>query len=543
MEERAMTARLILILLVAGVAGGQTSSHFTTSGTCIACHSAIPYPSGAVRRADHPIPAMLRSAAKPAQGAVGPHTLWATSAMANAAVDPYWQARVRWEGRQHPTATAVIEDTCMHCHAPMQRYDAHAAGTGVRLSEMNGLGKDGVSCTLCHQILPDRLGTKESFTAEFVIDSEKKAFGPHANPFVNPMVMQSGYTPTMAGHVSESALCGSCHTVITPVLDAGGDIAGEFVEQAPYLEWLASEYPAKGASCQSCHKPRLQDSTGRNVAQYIATNPTGRYYNQTAPREPFGLHSFAGSNALLTEFMAALDPARAGAFEAAGVRAKESLAGALALQFGTRRDGDELKVDVTLQNLTGHKLPTGFPSRRLWVYLRVTDAQGETVFESGRPDYATGGIVGWNGDRAHRDEIEKSSEVAIYEAVLGDLQGQETKSLLSAAKLMKDNRILPAGFRANAVLPAGMASASIEPVGVSEDSDFSAGQDQVHYEMTAPAAKGPFTVAVEVLYQTIRPEEVSGFSSSGSSEEETFLRLFASRKAPWRVARREGVVR
>jgi len=42
--------------------------------------------------------------------------------------------------------------------------------------------------------------------------------------------------------------------------------------------------------------------------------------------------------------------------------------------------------DIAVTNRSGHKLPTSYPSRRVWVHLRVRDdSSGATVFESGGP--------------------------------------------------------------------------------------------------------------------------------------------------------------
>src|SRR5690348_5722148 len=66
---------------------------------------------------------------------------------------------------------------------------------------------DGVSCSVCHQISKERLGTVESFTGGFVV----QAFTPDARPEYGPFeieaghtrIMQSsseGYRPTQADH-------------------------------------------------------------------------------------------------------------------------------------------------------------------------------------------------------------------------------------------------------------------------------------------------------------------------------------------------------
>ncbi len=159
---------------------------------------------------------------------IGPFSLWSRTMMAHAAVDPYWCAKVRFESRTTPSASAEIEDTCLRCHAPAQQYAYRLSDEPMRLDDLAGLGLEGVTCTSCHQIAPDSLGSKESFTGGFVIHEENRIYGPHADPFPMPVRMHAGKTPTESAHVLESSLCGSCHTVITPTLDAEGRKTGVY---------------------------------------------------------------------------------------------------------------------------------------------------------------------------------------------------------------------------------------------------------------------------------------------------------------------------
>src|SRR2546430_8641925 len=66
-----------------------------------------------------------------------------------------------------------------------------------------------------------------------------------------------GFHPTeAAAHIRDSALCGTCHTLVTETPGSGGEVVGSFPEQMPYLEWLHSDYPHK-STCQSCPTPQV----------------------------------------------------------------------------------------------------------------------------------------------------------------------------------------------------------------------------------------------------------------------------------------------
>ena len=49
---------------------------------------------------------------------------------------------------------------------------------------------------------------------------------------------------------------------------------------------------------------------------------------------------------------------------------------------GGFRDG-ALEFEIAISSSVGHKLPTGFPSRRVWLHVTVYDTGGSVVFESG----------------------------------------------------------------------------------------------------------------------------------------------------------------
>lgn len=185
-------ATVILLAIPVWVVPALGAPRFVSANLCSACHSQLydigrepsPDPAGMARAMR-----MMHHGGPPPPvdpASIAPYALWSASMMAHSATDPYWRAKVRYETAANPSAAAAIEDTCLSCHAPMQHYRARAAQTTVRLGGLSADGMEGVSCTVCHQIPGERLGTKESFTAGFRINDAGEIYGPHRNPFPTP---------------------------------------------------------------------------------------------------------------------------------------------------------------------------------------------------------------------------------------------------------------------------------------------------------------------------------------------------------------------
>jgi hypothetical protein len=506
------------------------TADFSGSGVCAVCHSS------------------LRDAAG-ADVSIDAH--WRSTMMAHSARDPLWQAKVSAEVARTPALRAAIEAKCATCHTPMARTQALAAAGGVTLLEQGFLdpahplhdaATDGVSCTLCHQVQSAGLGAPGSYSGGYQVDTQttapdRLAFGPFAAPFGQPMRNFSGFTPVEAAHVTGSGLCGSCHTLHTPTVDAAGAIVGSFPEQTPYLEWRHSAFgdgTGEVRSCQSCHMPAA------NGAAVISNRPAGRVL---LPRQPVGQHHFVGGNAFMLRVLA-------DRVEELGLTASTSqLARTAELathQVGSRtaqiaitdvhREGRGLEFGVEVRNLAGHKLPTGFPSRRAWLHVTVRDTQDRVVFESGRPQ-AGGRITGDDADEhagafePHYDAIHDASQVQIYEAVMRDTDGRVTHTLLRAASYAKDNRLLPAGF-----LPA-TAPADVAVRGeAATDRDFDGGIDRVGYAVgTGP--HGPLVVEVRLLYQTVAFRFAEDLRRTATPQVERFGRFYdAADRSPVLVA-------
>ena len=56
-----------------------------------------------------------------------------------------------------------------------------------------------------------------------------------------------------------------------------------------------------------------------------------------------------------------------------------------------------LTRSLSVENLGGHKLPTAYPSRRVWLHVTVRDRNGRIVFESGAIE-PSGAIRGNDND-------------------------------------------------------------------------------------------------------------------------------------------------
>jgi hypothetical protein len=493
----------------------QMGALFQPSSQCMTCHNGLSTPGGED---------------------VSFGTLWRPSMMAHAARDPYWHAGVRREVTDHPRAQAAIENECSRCHMPMAHVQTHALGlqqsvfanlaapgTGVTADP---LAVEGVSCSVCHQIKDEALGSKASFTGGFVIDMAtpqefRQVFGPYEVDRGRTAVMRSatGLLPTSATHVQRSEVCATCHTLYTHSLNAAGESIAEFPEQMPYQEWLHSDY-RDTQSCQACHMPVVAQPTP--VASVLGE-----------PRDGLSRHDFRGANflmlGLLNRYRADLGVVALPAeLDAAATRAKaflQSSSAAIAVeQAGIEQS--RLVAEIVVHNLAGHKLPTAYPSRRVWLRVTVHDSGGRLVFSSGGVE-PTGAIAGNDNDEdgarfePHHREIRSPGEVQIYEAIMGTQAGAVTTGLLSAVSYLKDNRILPRGFE------KGTAPADVAVHGeASADADFRAGEDRVRYSIDLAGARGPFTLDAQLWYQSIAYRWAQNLKLYNAAEPQRFVAYY-----------------
>lgn len=486
--------------LLAVELGDFTTPLFSSAGNCAFCH-------------DPWTPGDTRSGAPLA-------TDWRATMMAHSFKDPLWRATMEHEVKENPKLKSFIENKCLTCHAPMARTQAAADGTN-ELSFADALNSplanEGVSCTLCHQIQDSNLGTHASFTGHYQIGTNRLIFGPYKDVVTMPMQHHVDYTPVHGAHVQDSKLCATCHTLFTPILDGEGAVVGEFPEQTPYLEWQNSAYALDGKHCQDCHMPRV------DTPVKVASRPPW-----VDKRSPFWKHQFVGGNAFMLDFLAdnakSLKPnAEPKQLRAMAERARENLRDSANLQVTGMRESNVAEIHVVVENLTGHKFPTGHPFRRAWLHLVLLNSRGKSIFESGAAD-KKGAIRNLDGGyEKHYDVITKPEQVQIYQSVMEDTDGNATWSLLRGAAYLKDNRIPPRGFT-NETAPSTVAI-----MGVGEDSNFNlggSGTDEVTYLVPLKDQELPLIVRVELLYQAVPPESVAHLLKSKEPNAVAFTKMF-----------------
>ena len=466
--------------------------------------------------------------------------------MANSAKDPFWRAKVAHEVAVNPGHQVEIEDKCTSCHAPLGHFAAKHDGIAHYSMEMllsDSLALDGVSCVACHQLSRDSSGF--SFSGQLRFDSAV-IYGQYGagkdEPFLYtlPMETYTGYVPMYGQHMVESAVCADCHTLVTQVVDLEGNYTGDdYVEQATYHEWVNSAFSGEGvdlplgsegseATCQSCHMPRLEDPV------IISSG-----YAFLEPRSPFGLHTLVGANTAMLEIMRDNVEdlgltATAAQFDSTLSRTLDMLLNKSIsldiIESGFSNELDQHRVKVELINLAGHKFPSGYPARRVFVEL-IVDFEGDTLFHSGKLDQSGAYILGADelgltDYERHHEVISDESQVQIYELVSANVLSTPTNVLEQAAVTLKDNRLVPYGFSMNH--PAYDTTrvegeALLDPNFNYSEGEYGSGSDVISYELPMDVTLGipnqsSAVVTVNVYYQSMPPRWVESMFDYNSEQ-------------------------
>ena len=476
----------------------------------------------------------------------------------------------------HADYGALARDgiSCTACHRMVLGEAATGANAGTPRN----------ACVEERQALlnPDNTGFARTFTGSFLVGPPDRIYGPFENVKTAPMDSALGVVPEHSDAFASSEVCGTCHTVHLPVLQ-GKETVGRVYEQLTYPEWAFSAYrigvdvdgkPLPGGrgdraqSCQDCHMPsKNADGTvsRSKIAsiQEVSNFPEAEFTRPAeqldlAVREGYSRHTLVGLNVFLIE-MAQQFP------EVLGIRTEDPMLGKKAVA-GLRlteqqmldqarhstarlsvdeprlRDG-KLEAQVTVENLAGHKFPSGVGFRRAFVTFQVLDAGGQVLWASGATDGAgrildgrgrpIDGEVWWQDDcsaridplarqhQPHYQEIDAQEQAQIYQELVstpapdGPAQcghaaapaGHLTTSFLSICAEVKDNRLLPHGY-----LPTAQRVAIAQALGAGREMGEDAGTtavDDADYATPPSGASG-----IDRLTYTVDLGDLNGTPAS-----------------------------
>ena len=452
-----------------------------------------------------------------------PWNSWAGSMMAQSSRDPIFWAALDVANHDLPG----VGDFCLRCHVPTGWLAGRSEAPGgspdgcglVGFMDLPSGDLEGVSCHLCHRMMVNSTppaGEDSVYfeNGQFWIDDgdcdglgEPCRHGPYQYPL-------DGFPPPHAWlystYVQDSGFCGNCHNVTSPVhtlITDGVDTGVPFPIERTFREWSLSEYAdstsAEFQSCQDCHMPQTIASPAFACGQQ-ENDRTGN----------LGVHQFAGGNAWIPDVLRQEYPnlGLSESFEATRDWALDMLQNRSAEVEVAAPDslveGGELPVEVKITNLTGHKLPTGYPEgRRMWIHVQVRDGTNAVIWESGAYDASSGVLAHdaqlkiyeskqgiWNANGTGECDCEDSGGSPMFHFVLNDC-------------VALDNRIPPLGFR-------GASDPETNPVGYAYPETSPGSGVLVNYDVTEYAVPvplgvvGPLNVVATLRYQTTSKEYV-----------------------------------
>ncbi|ASP32291.1 hypothetical protein [Labrenzia sp. VG12] len=380
------------------------AQHFLTSDNCVGCHGGLGGPPYGTTM-------FLQTGPNYGDGYnISEYGEWRWSPMGLAGRDPIFFAQLESEFALLDAAGADdlksnLGTTCLSCHGAMgQRQlliDAHAdPGAGLEPNDFKvdytllhaplteaekeqqkkdgtlpyhvygNLAREGISCAVCHHIAPpqraegqpdyNKLDTflMNGTTGVFRLNEADRLVGPYENVRRNPMQNAMGITPVYDAYIKDSEVCGTCHTINLPNVDANTSVPLEgytaadqdvfnkagrngaaflnaeygatfqepltkfqhSVEQATYLEWQNSRFSEKATerTCQSCHMKTDFKSVDGSLSVPSITTQIAAIQDDTLPdvanrlpqdeldvpfREGYRRHNYVGLNVFLVEML------------------------------------------------------------------------------------------------------------------------------------------------------------------------------------------------------------------------------------------------
>ncbi|MCX9084758.1 MAG: multiheme c-type cytochrome [Candidatus Methanoperedens sp.] len=213
---------------------------------------------------------------------------------------------------------------------------------------------EGVGCSFCHSVT----GVEKN---NYIFNQSNPMQGPYSDS------KTEAHTSAYSDLLTKSEFCAGCHEFSindVPVYET-------------YSEWKESPYASEGKQCQDCHMEAKRGEAAKNGTI----------------REKVYQHFWYGGHS--------------GLFLDKAFDLKEDL---------IQENGDMIKVTLNITNKNvGHKVPSGFPARKVILHFTASDENGQEIYNENR----------------------------VYAKTLVDQYGNEVADFWKATSISKDNRIKP----------------------------------------------------------------------------------------------------
>ena len=444
-------------------------------------------------------------------GEADPYLSWQSGMMSQAARDPVFLAALSVANQD----VDGVGEFCLRCHTTRGWLEGRS--TPADGSMLNVEDKHGVSCDVCHRLVDPLSDGAKKFAKEIppgygnamvVADPGNIVHGPYQ---INGGMMP--HTAIKTDYLGKSEFCANCHDVSNPLqaedVNAQPPYAFGMIERT-FSEWALSDFAKRGkeGTCQACHYPAVEG--GGQAARFSNTH-----------RDYFPQHGPVGGSTWVQDAVVAL--AGGGEVDAKAMAIGKRRAAAL-LKTAARLEIKDVaagKATVRITNLTGHKLPTGYPEgRRMWLEVTCYGKDGQALKTLGAYGEKQDTL---NGETVTVPTILNEADTRVYECLPGISDAQAEKYNAQPGQsfhfvlndmVVKDNRIPPEGFENKA-----FAERLCGPVGAT----YADGQYWDDVELALPA--GTASIRARLMYQSVSWEYIK-FLAEENTTDDTGKKLY-----------------
>jgi len=323
---------------------------------------------------------------------------WLSSAHRQAASDPAYVKNIHLlEKTRGITATRY----CEGCHAPVALLSGQLTPGGKHGGVANTSGHlEGIGCLGCHGISAvTHLNGTASYVFDpkeyYLFDSSERIIPQKIRNFLIRLNARPHKAAMGSSLLEDPKLCASCHEQF---MDKSMNDWGWVKMQSEYSHWLASPFSGQtdnhfktetSLTCQNCHFPLVK-------GQDPSADEDGFIHSHRSLGANTVLPTLNGDKIQLAETTRFLQNANI-LVDIEQPHRQDTIQSQQFIQEQLRpndRDntpfflylGEEAKLRVIVTNrMIGHAFPGGTTDiNQAWLYFKVSDAEGTTIYESGR---------------------------------------------------------------------------------------------------------------------------------------------------------------